>query len=51
VEEVFEVSGEFDIEVRLAADNIVQLNERLDRIRSIKGVAGTRTRLILRRYS
>ncbi|RLF17713.1 MAG: hypothetical protein DRN06_03355 [Thermoprotei archaeon] len=50
VEEVFELSGEFDIEVRLSASSIVELNERLDRIRAIKGVAGTRTRLILKRY-
>ncbi|MCX8205110.1 MAG: Lrp/AsnC ligand binding domain-containing protein [Candidatus Nezhaarchaeota archaeon] len=51
VEGVEEISGEFDIEVRLSADNLVQLNERLDRIRSIKGVAGTRTIFILKKYS
>lgn len=51
VEGVEEVSGEFDLEVRLSADSIVQLNERLDRIRSIKGVAGTRTMFILRKYA
>ncbi|RLF14310.1 MAG: hypothetical protein DRJ97_06490 [Thermoprotei archaeon] len=50
VEEVFEVSGEYDVEVRLTADSIAELNERLDRIRAVRGVVGTRTRFILKRY-
>ena len=50
VEEVYEVSGEYDIEVRLSAGSIAELNERLDRIRAVRGVVGTRTRFILRRY-
>ena len=50
IEEVCEISGDFDVEVRIVADSTQQLNDCLEKIRSIKGVEGTRTRLVLKRF-
>ena len=50
IEEVCEISGDFDVEVRIVADSTQQLNDCLEKIRSIEGVEGTRTRLVLKRF-
>ncbi len=50
IEEVCEISGDFDVEVRIVADSTKQLNDCLEKIRSIDGVEGTRTRLVLKRF-
>jgi len=50
IEEVCEISGDFDVEVRIVADSTQQLNDCLEKIRSIEGVEETRTRLVLKRF-
>jgi len=50
ITEVCEITGDYDIEVRILADSTQQLNDYLERIRSIDGVAGTETRLVLKRF-
>lgn len=47
---VYEISGDFDIESRIAAGNISDLNDTLERIRGIKGVASTNTRFIFKKF-
>lgn len=48
VEQVYEVSGEFDIFVVAEAANTTQLNEIIERIREFPQVKSTRSRLILK---
>lgn len=48
VEQVFEISGEHDILVIAEAQNTLELNEIIERIRTFKQVQATRSRLILR---
>ncbi|MCS7098583.1 MAG: Lrp/AsnC ligand binding domain-containing protein, partial [Candidatus Methanomethyliaceae archaeon] len=50
IKQVFEVSGDFDIEAHVHVDSITQLNEVLENIRVIKGVMSTNTRLILKKF-
>lgn len=40
---VFECSGDFDVAVRLRADNLDELNRRVDEIRKLPGVNRTST--------
>lgn len=48
IQEVYEVSGEFDILVVAEAANTTQLNEVIERIREFPQVSSTRSRLILK---
>lgn len=48
IQEVYEVSGEFDILVVAEAANTTQLNEIIERIREFPQVSSTRSRLILK---
>jgi DNA-binding Lrp family transcriptional regulator len=48
VEQVFEISGENDILVIAEAQNTLELNEIIEKIRSFTQVQSTRSRLILR---
>ena len=48
VEQVYEVSGEYDILVVAEASNTAQLNEIIERIREFPQVKSTRSRLILK---
>lgn len=48
VEQVYEVSGEYDIFVVAEAANTTQLNEIIERIREFPQVKSTRSRLILK---
>jgi len=48
VAEVHEISGEYDIQVKVLAPSVSDLNECLEKIRGIKGVSGTHTHLILK---
>lgn len=50
VEQVFEVSGEFDILVVAEAQDTGGLNDIIDRIREFPQVEATRSRLILREF-
>jgi DNA-binding Lrp family transcriptional regulator len=50
VEKVFEVTGEYDIVVIARARSPRDINSIIDYIRSIEGVAGTYTMIVLRNY-
>ncbi len=50
IAEVCEITGDFDIEVRILANSTQHLNECLEKIRSIEGVEVTETRLVLKRF-
>ncbi|MGA2572909.1 MAG: homocitrate synthase [Candidatus Methanomethylicaceae archaeon] len=51
VDRVLEISGDFDIEVLIDVDSISQMNEVLEQIRVIKGVAETNTRVVLKKFN
>ena len=48
VETVFEITGEYDIAVTISGLNITEVNECLENIRRLKGVATTNTMIVLR---
>lgn len=48
VVEVYEISGEYDIQVRISTSSISELNDCLEKIRGIKGVSSTYTHLVLK---
>ncbi len=48
VETVYEVTGDNDIIVMVRVQSIAEVNKCIDKIRSIPGVAGTNTMIILR---
>ena len=50
VEAVMEVTGEYDIVAIVKARDVKAVNEIIDYIRGIKGVAGTYTMIVLRSY-
>lgn len=50
VDRVYEVTGEYDIVVIARARSTKDINEIIDYIRSIKGVVGTYTMIVLRSY-
>ena len=50
ITKVYEVTGNYDIEVSITADSTVDLNETLERIREIEGVQATETQLILKKF-
>ena len=50
VETVYEVTGLYDIAVIISGLNITEVDECLDKIRRVKGVANTNTMIILRSY-
>lgn len=49
VVEVMEVTGEYDIAVKVSVKDQVKLNEIVEQIRAIKGVQSTYTQLILKK--
>jgi DNA-binding Lrp family transcriptional regulator len=50
VETVYEITGEYDIAVIISGFNITEVNECLEKIRRLKGVANTNTMIILRSW-
>jgi len=48
VEAVYEITGQYDIAVLLSAANIEEINQCVDKIRSIEGITNTNTMIILR---
>lgn len=44
---IFEISGEYDIAVIVDANSIEELNKRVDRMRALKGVTATNTAIKL----
>lgn len=51
IERVLEISGDFDIEALINVNNISQMNEVLENIRTIKGVTATNTRVVLKKFN
>jgi 2-isopropylmalate synthase len=50
INKVYEVTGNYDIEVTVIADSTAELNEILERIREIEGVEATETQLVLKKF-
>jgi len=50
VETVYEITGEYDIAVTISGLNITEVNECLEKIRRLKGVANTNTMIVLRSW-
>ena len=50
IKDVYEVTGNYDIEVSIEADSTVDLNQVLERIREIDGVRATETQLVLKKF-
>jgi len=50
VETVFEITGEYDIAVTISGLNITEVNECLEKVRRLKGVANTNTMIVLRSW-
>jgi DNA-binding Lrp family transcriptional regulator len=50
VETVYEITGEYDIAVVISGLNIRDVDECLEKIRRLKGVANTNTMIILRSW-
>lgn len=49
VKEVMEISGDYDIVVRVEARDSTELNNVIESIRSVKGVESTLTSLVLKK--
>ncbi len=50
VDIVYEVTGDYDIMAIIKGNSIAQVNKSIDMIRSIEGVAGTNSLIILRTW-
>ncbi|MGB6681703.1 MAG: Lrp/AsnC ligand binding domain-containing protein, partial [Candidatus Bathyarchaeia archaeon] len=50
IKKVYEVTGNYDIELSIEAESTVDLNQILERIREIDGVQATETQLILKKF-
>jgi len=50
ISKVYEVTGNYDIQVSITADSTADLNDILERIREIDGVKETETQLILKKF-
>jgi DNA-binding Lrp family transcriptional regulator len=50
VETVYEITGEYDIAVTMSGLNITEVNECLEKIRRLNGVANTNTMIVLRSW-
>ena len=50
VETVYEITGEYDIAVTITGMNITEVNDCLEKIRRLKGVANTNTMIVLRTW-
>jgi DNA-binding Lrp family transcriptional regulator len=50
VETVYEITGQYDIAAIISGFNITEVNECLEKIRRLKGVANTNTMIILRSW-
>jgi len=50
VETVYEITGQYDIAVTISGLNISEVNDCLEKIRRLKGVANTNTMIVLRSW-
>ena len=51
VDWVYEVTGEYDVMVVMAARSVADINSYIDAIRSVEGVAATNTMIVLRTWT
>jgi len=51
VTSLFEVAGPYDITLTVSGDNIPSINQRIDEIRSVKGVQQTTTLFVLKEWA
>lgn len=51
VTSLFEVAGPYDIALTVSGDNIPSINQRIDEIRSVKGVQQTNTLFVLKEWA
>ncbi|MHB0967517.1 MAG: homocitrate synthase/isopropylmalate synthase family protein [Bellilinea sp.] len=51
VNNVYEVTGDYDISAIVNVDNVMALNNLIDQLRTVAGVKRTETRVILKKYS
>ena len=51
VQDIYEVTGQYDIATIVLAENIDKLNDSIDAIRSIPGILNTNTMIILKKWS
>jgi len=49
VKEVMEISGDYDVLVRVEAKDTAELNQTIEAIRGVKGVASTLTSIVLKK--
>ena len=50
VNNVYEVTGDYDISAIVQVDNVMALNNLIDQLRTVAGVKRTETRVILKKY-
>ncbi len=50
VNNVYEVTGDYDISAIVIVDNVMALNNLIDQLRAVTGVKRTETRVILKKY-
>ncbi|MGC8948708.1 MAG: Lrp/AsnC ligand binding domain-containing protein, partial [Thermoprotei archaeon] len=50
VEAVYETTGDYDILAIIRGNNIAMINKSIDAIRSIEGVSGTNSMIVLRTW-
>ncbi len=50
VDRVYEISGDYDVEISLIVGSTTELNDTLERIREVEGVVATETRLVLKKF-
>lgn len=50
VETVYEITGQYDIAVIISGLNITEVDECLEKIRRLKGIANTNTMIVLRSW-
>jgi len=50
VDRIYEIAGEYDLVILLSAPNIKGINDSIDEIRTVRGVEGTNTVLILKEW-
>ncbi len=49
-DKVYEISGDYDIEISLIVNSTIELNDTLEKIREVEGVVATETRLVLKKF-
>jgi DNA-binding Lrp family transcriptional regulator len=51
VANVYEITGDFDINAFVNVENVMELNNLIEEIRTVQGVRRTETRMVLKKYN